>query len=266
LEIEADNTEALAVLGIVYNEVDLNPTGARALLEKAVASNPGNVAANNFLGDICLRSADFECALFYESRAAELDPLGPVQLTDLANVYALLGEYDKVLDLVDRTLALDPGFTHAYRHLFDASFVLGDIGRLSRAMEAIESMPDFPEFELASFQLIVTLALGNHEQARKDIMRRAEMVKNGQLTAVDVAFEAAIAGNFDLAGEMLLQAYKEKDGTWIYPLWIRLPEQAPDSEPWQEFWRQPGPTAFAEIRRANGLTPHSPGFGSRTLK
>jgi hypothetical protein len=88
------------------------------------------------------------------------------------------------------------------------------------------------------------------------------LARTGQLPASSVAPDAAVFGNFDIAGEMLLQAYKEKDGTWLFPIWVRLPEQAPDSEPWQEFWRQPGVSELAELRRKNGLNPHPPSFGS----
>jgi hypothetical protein len=62
----------------------------------------------------------------------------------------------------------------------------------------------------------------------------------------------------------LLQAYREKDGRWTSPMFIRLPEQAPDSEPWQEFWSQPGLPELAKLRRSNGLKPHVPTLGSGT--
>ena len=68
-------------------------------------------------------------------------------------------------------------------------------------------------------------------------------------------------GDFDTAGELLLQAYEEKDGTWIFPIYMRLPEQAPDSKPWQEFWRLPGVAELAELRRSHGFSPVAPGFG-----
>ncbi|NOR19537.1 MAG: adenylyl cyclase, partial [Xanthomonadales bacterium] len=113
LDIDPANVEALAVLAIVYNEVDYNPKGAISLLEKAIEINPGNVAANNFLGDIYLRTGDLKNAMKYESRAAELDPLGAVQLTDLANIHMMRGEYDKVIELSNRALALDSKFSHA---------------------------------------------------------------------------------------------------------------------------------------------------------
>jgi TolB-like protein len=259
LAIDPDNTEALSVLAIVYNESDLDPAGARSLLEKAVRSNPCNVAANNFLGDICLRTADFECAMAYESRAAELDPLGKVQLTDLANVHLLLGDYGKVRELVERVLLLDPGFAHAHLHLVYASYLLGEGAELKQTIESASNIEHFPQNEIDIYQVILGLLEGDPETARETLLRRARMAKSGNLAAVDVALEAVMAGDFDLAGELLLQAYREKDGTWMYPLWVRLPEQAPDSKPWQEFWAQPGVADLAALRRSYGFEPHAPG-------
>ena len=91
-------------------------------------------------------------------------------------------------------------------------------------------------------------------------------IQSNELLAGGIAFDAVMVGDFDTAGEMLLQAYRHQDGIWLFPVWIRLPEQAPDSEPWQEFWRQPGVSEIAEIRRKNGLNPHAPGFGDEKQK
>ncbi len=263
LEIEPENVEAMAVLGIVYSESDLNFAGALELFEKALKLNPGNVAANNFLGDLYSRTGDIPMALKYESRAAELDPLGPVQLTDLANIRFLQGDYDKVIQLANRALSLDPSFGNAYQHLFDSWFALGDAEQLTNALQAIDSSPaGRPEFGIGQSLLAFEASHGNRTQAEKTFEDRVGLARTGQLPASAVASDAALFGNFDIAGEMLLQAYREKDGTWLFPIWVRLPEQAPDSEPWQEFWRQPGVKELAELRRKNGLDPHPPSFGS----
>ena len=93
-------------------------------------------------------------------------------------------------------------------------------------------------------------------------MQRIQLVKTGQMPASLVAVDAVLLGDFDSAGELLLKAYHEKDGRWTFPQLIRLPEQAPDSAPWQEFWRQPGASALAELRRNNGFDPNVPLAGS----
>ncbi len=262
LEFDPENVEALAVLAIVYSEIDLNFTGARELLEKAVNLNPGSVDANNFLGDLLTRTGDLANALKYESRAAELDPLAPVNLTDLANVYILSGEYDKVIQIAKRALSLDPAFTHAHQHLLDAYFILGDVEKLTQAFQTVESLPDgFTEL-IDGMRMALEFARGNTAQAESILSERVALAEANRLSAASVAFEAAQIGDFDTAGDLLLQAYREKDGTWIFPVWIRMPEQAPDSEPWQEFWNQPGVKELADLRRRNGLNPHAPTFGS----
>ena len=100
------------------------------------------------------------------------------------------------------------------------------------------------------------------QEARAILERRTQQVRSGEALASVVAFEAVDIGDFDIAGEMLLQAFEEKDGTWSFPILIRLPEQAPDSKPWQEFWSKPGVAELAEIRRSHGFDPVAPGFGS----
>jgi tetratricopeptide (TPR) repeat protein len=262
LESNPESVEALAVLAIVYSEVDLNFSGARELLERAVNLNPGSVDANNFLGDLLSRTGDLPNALKYESRAAELDPLAPVNLTDLANVYVLSGDYNMVIQLANRALSLDPAFFHAHQHLADVYFILGDVEQLSRVVQTAESMQEDYKDLLDGLRLALESARGNHTLVESGLKERAALAKTNQISAPFVAFEAAQFGEFDMAGELLLQAYGEKDGTWIFPIWVRGPEQAPDSASWQEFWRQPGVKELAELRRRNGLDPQAPTFGS----
>jgi len=261
LEIEPNNAEALSILAIVYSETDMNWAGARRLLDKALQVNPGSVAANNFRGDLATRTGDLKNAMKYESRAAELDPLSPVQLTDLGNVYLLNGDYEETISLARRALALDPKFFSAYRHLANAYFALGDTEQLAAVSRMVKTLPDVPSDVLANIAVKLSIAAGEPDAAYAIVKRRAKLAKAGQTPAATVAFEAALLGDFDTAGELLLQAYEEKDGTWIFPTFIRLPEQAPDSKPWQEFWRLPGAAELAALRRSYGFSPQAPGFG-----
>ena len=262
LDIDPNNAEALATLGIVFSQSDLNWAGATDLLDRALKANPGSVAANNFRGDLATRTGDLENALKYESRAAELDPLGAVQLTDLANVYMLKGEYDEVIRLANRALSLDPTFFNSHRHLIDAYFFLGDIEQLDNVSSMLKAFPEVPSDISASLSIKLNIARGELQQARDILEHRTQLIRSGEALASVVASGAVDLGDFDTAGEMLLQAFEERDGTWSYPIVIRLPEQAPDSETWQEFWSKPGVAELAELRRGHGLNPVAPGFGA----
>jgi TolB-like protein/cytochrome c-type biogenesis protein CcmH/NrfG len=261
LEIDAQNVEALAVLGLVYNEFDIDPGKSIELLEKAVTLNPGSVVANNFLGDVYFRITDFDKALKYELRAAELDPLGPIHLTDLASISLVQGDYQGALRLANRALALDSTFLHALIAQTQASYFLGDTEQIKRVIKVLETLPDVDPGRVENVRSLQALAEGKRESAKLSLQKNAQPT-NGKRGFVYVAQQAIQLGDFDTAGQMLLKALDEKDGRWIYPLLVRMPEQAPDSEPWQEFWRQPGPHRVAELRRANGFTPHAATFGS----
>ncbi|MDH4020644.1 MAG: hypothetical protein OEU84_13695 [Xanthomonadales bacterium] len=262
LEIDPENVEALSVLGIVSNEFDIDPDKSIELLEKAVNLNPGSVVANNFLGDVYFRIADFEMALIYELRAAELDPLGPIHLSDLAGISLVKGDYQASLNLVNRALELDPTALHALLYKVLAYYFLGDVEQLKGAMQIVESLPDVEPGRLEAARNLQNLAEGNKEWAELSLKKNVLLAHEGEMGYTYVARQAVQIGDFDVAGQMLMKALEVKDGRWIYPLFVRLPEQAPDSEPWQEFWRQPGPKKVAEMRRANGLDPQTPSFGS----
>ena len=250
------------MLGIVYLEFDIDPGKSIELLEEAVKLNPGSIVANNFLGDVYLRIADFEQALRYELRAAELDPLGPIHLTDLATISLVKGDYQGGLNLTNRALELDSTFLHALIYQAQAYYLLGDVEQLKRVMQVLETVPDVEPGRMASARSLQDLAEGNREWAELALEKNVQLAINGELGFVHIAVQAIQMGDFDIAGQMLLKALDEKDGRWIYPLFVRMPEQAPDSEPWQEFWRQPGPKKVADMRRANGFNPHAPTFGS----
>jgi len=258
LSIEPDNSEALAVMGIVYNELELDPAKALESLQRAVAAHPGSAVAHNFLGDIYTRVGDLDQALVHEAKAAELDPLGPVQLTDLGNVYALKGDFQKVLEMADRALELDPEFLHALIQKTDINFILGDREEFELAAERMFRASDIRSSDLDGVKTQRLLMAGEFKQARTRLEQRLDGVERGDEDPATLSFEAILLGDFDTAGRLLLTAYRQGNGTWAFPLWVRMPEQAPDSEPWQAFWALPGPTRFAALRRQNGFYPYAP--------
>lgn len=258
LAIDAQNVEALAVLGIVYNELDINPVGAIEVLERAVKLNPGSIVANNFLGDVYYRVGDIDKALIYESRAAELDPLGPVQLTDLVGIYLVEEEYDKAISLSLRALELDPTFVYAFQYMCYAYYFLGDVEKMTRSFQAFSEIPDVDRGRVSEVQSALELLRGDREKAELVFRQRVDLAESSKMGYGIVVPHAVIMGDLDTAAHYLQEAYKNGDGRWIFPLLVRLPEQAPESESWQEFWRQPGVQSLVELRRKNGLNPHPP--------
>lgn len=263
LAVEPDNAEALAVLALVKYDIDRDWAGAQHLFEQALKVNPGNLTANNFYGDFLLRTGDFDRALVYETKAAELDPLSAVMLTDLASVYTLRGEFDQVVALGKRALALDPQQGNAMASLWDGYYFLGDVAGLEEVLSTARAIPGLDERLIETFRLQLLLVTEGRERVLAELGSQWKWLEVGKETASGLAQTMSMFGEFDSAGELLQQAYAENDSLWLYPLNIRLPEQAPDSAPWQEFWRQPGMAELAEIRRGHGMSPDVPAFGSR---
>ncbi len=188
--------------------------------------------------------------------------MGPIHLTDLATISLVQGDFESVLNFTNRALALDSTFLHALIYQVQVYYFLGDVEQLKRVMQVLETVPDVEPGRMASARNLQYLAEGNKEWAELALEKNVQLANKEKMDFVSVANQAVQIGDFDIAGQMLLKALHEKDGRWIYPLSVRLPEQAPDSEPWQEFWRQPGPKKLAELRRANGFTPQAATFGS----
>jgi hypothetical protein len=118
-----------------------------------------------------------------------------------------------------------------------------------------------PLSRLAGSRVTEAVALGDPALVEERMREALELLERGEMSYSEGAFSAVIIGDFDLAGELLLQAHATRDGTWTFPIYVRLPEQAPDSGPWQQFWALPGPAELAEMRRANGLEAQAPRFG-----
>jgi hypothetical protein len=165
-----------------------------------------------------------------------------------------------VLELAQRALEIDPAFTNAHRHVLDATWVMGDLEAFEKADAAAEAYLGVLGINRKSVEYHI--AHGDMAAARAELDEQVVQVRSGEFSAAWAAMTAVSLEDFDTAGNMLLQAYEEKDGTWTFPLQVRLPEQAPDSKPWQEFWSKPGPARLAELRRKNGFNPKVPTFGS----
>ena len=261
LEIDPYDVEAMSALGIILSQTDLDWSGAEQYHRRSLELGPANATANNFYGDFLLRMGDLDQALIYESRAAELDPLAAVQWMDLANVYQVDNQPYKALEIIKRALELDGSFENSVYNFMRSSYAIGDLDAMRKQLAAVKASSEFHPSLASLLQMWIHVAEGEIKEARNILYQRDELVNRGELSAPTAAINGAFLGEFDISGQLLKQAVAEGDGTWQFPGLVRLPEQAPDSQAWQEFWALPGVAELAEIRRRNGFTAHIPEFG-----
>lgn len=262
LEIDPDNVEAMAALGVTLYQLDLDWNGADKLFKRALEIGPGNATANNFYGDFLTRTCDLERALIYESRAAELDPLAAVQWGDLANLYSVAGQPRKALQFAQRAVDMDVGgIFYATQVLMRSHYELGDLASMRKVLEDSRASGQFSDVFLNLLELPIHIAGGELELAQEIINKEVAKARSGKIPPGGISLSAAWAGDYDAASELLSQGLATGDGTWQFPALIRLPEQAPDNKAWQEFWSQPGVAELAEIRRSHGFSAHITRFG-----
>jgi hypothetical protein len=120
------------------------------------------------------------------------------------------------------------------------------------------------EQDARDFEMKMDYVTGERTQLEALMEGRLKAVREGLANASFVAEVAAFSGDFDSAGEMLQLAVTRGNGLWTYPLYIRLPEQAPHSPAWQAFWSKPRIAELAALRRSHGFSAQAPTFGSAT--
>jgi adenylate cyclase len=96
------SSAAMQVLG-----ADMDPEGAVALVERAIALNPGQAVVWMFSGNVRLAAGEIDLAAEYYEKATQLDPVGVVGENASANLAAarfLQGRYEEAIMLCKRCL------------------------------------------------------------------------------------------------------------------------------------------------------------------
>ncbi len=146
---------------------------ALALLDRALASDPGNVFAHCRRGLVLKEMRRLEEALRSFERAITLQPgLAPAHM-DRGNILQDLGRLAAALAAYDRALALQPGFTAA---LCNRGTVLHRMGRLDEAIAAFDAaLAIDPELIAADFNRATALNdAGRHAEALAGFERTLE--------------------------------------------------------------------------------------------
>lgn len=105
IEIDPDNAAALNYLGYTWAEKGENLDQAQALIEKALALEPGDGYITDSLGWVYFKKGDLQQAILYLEKAVTLVPDDPILLEHLGDAYRQRGDLAKALDLYKRSLS-----------------------------------------------------------------------------------------------------------------------------------------------------------------
>jgi predicted O-linked N-acetylglucosamine transferase (SPINDLY family) len=161
LAAEADNADALNLLGIIRAQSRL-PLEAVELLKKAAAARPDSATVHNNYGNVLRDLARNAEAVDSFDRALQIQPSYPEALCNRGSALQALGRIDEALRSYDEALRLRPGYVDAH---YNRGVALQDLGRFEEAAQsygrALKLQPTFAEahyntgnvlFELKRFE------------------------------------------------------------------------------------------------------------------
>lgn len=160
--------------------------------EEAIEINPGSDAAHFEISRIAVMRRDYENALKYGRRAAEIDDRNPWYMMNMANIYLEESKLDSACMWLEKAVKLDPGNENE-------KFRLGKVYlQMANAGDAEKIFTDFYEKYGANEQIIALLI-----NAKIDLKKYEE--------AEEILLDEILSGEDNEAMEaMLAELYREK--------------------------------------------------------
>jgi TolB-like protein/predicted Zn-dependent protease len=243
-----DSTLADAHTSLAYGTLlyEWNWRAAEASFGRAIASDSAYATAHHWYADFLAGRGRLDESLREMRRAHQLDPLSRIVATELAWVQYLQHRTADARAEIDRVLALDPGFAHAY-------FVRGLIElQAGRPVEAVASFRR--NIEIGGFYAytngVLCYALarsGDRAAAERELAEMLARRKTQYVPPFGLAMAYAGLGDRSQAIGWLERGIAERD--------ILMPENFFDPL----FDSLVGDPRFAAVERRLGLTPRKAG-------
>jgi len=109
LQLDPDNAEALAGMGLYALDYELDYEKAIDLLRQAVAINPNLTNASTWLATALDTIGELQAGLALREQIFARDPLHPPTFGNLEQSYAAMGQPEKALEMLDGLQAYLPG-------------------------------------------------------------------------------------------------------------------------------------------------------------
>ncbi|HET9034069.1 MAG TPA: winged helix-turn-helix domain-containing protein [Dokdonella sp.] len=126
LELDPDHSEAIAAKAEVLALRDWNFEAAIGLLQRALALDPGNIAARQHLAEMQTVTRDYDAAVENINRALAIKPYSALLLGVKTLILTHAERYDDALDAYRQAQLLAPDFTW---HTLYGSFALARSGK-----------------------------------------------------------------------------------------------------------------------------------------
>lgn len=175
LDIDPNYSDAWQLLASIYHTGMYNfslrsyeegiPLGIKAA-QKAVELDPNSGVNFITLSSLQDLNWDFEASAKNRDKALELDPYNAIIIGTAANM--TFGDINKSVELLKRSIALDPLVYVNYYNLGFAYYKLGDIEKAEEAFETF--LTYYPNSQIIHYMMAqVRIAQGRYDEALKEI-------------------------------------------------------------------------------------------------
>jgi TolB-like protein/Tfp pilus assembly protein PilF len=249
LEINPRNAEAHSALGYMQfvNLWQWEQGLRQTRLAITLAPNDAEIA--NFAGDLFRFAGDLDAGLKWERRAIELDPLLPINHSDLSWALQIVNECRAAIVPARKALELDPNQAVALDALSRAQICVGEFEPAEVSLARFDSLePNSPFLLDARARLAVRR--GREDDARDVLRALIVLVDAGAVFHYAVAQTQAQLGDGEAAGRSLEQAYLQRDPYFPSDDLYLLPEEWPSHPAILAALDKPELNALFAMRRA----------------
>jgi TolB-like protein/Flp pilus assembly protein TadD len=214
LSIDANSSEALAVLASFKALYQFDFAGALKEYERALQLNPNDATTHHWFGlDTLASLGQRERELAELKRALELDPLSLVINSNLGVGYIHNGRLEDAIAQSQKTIEMDSSFYYARLYYGEALELQGKIPEAIAQYEKVTGVTDDP-VALGTLGHIYGVA-GRKDEARKILEKLRELRAHRYIAAYSLALVSLGLDDRTEAIKWLEQGYQDHDGNFL---------------------------------------------------
>ena len=225
MELDASLAEPHASLGRIKAVFDWDWSIAEAEFRRAIELNPNYATAPHWFSDVLSSVGRFDEALDQIKRAQELDPLSLIIKAMVGEKLFWAGKQDLGIEVLQKQIAIDPGFAMAHIKLADIYIRKGKLPEAIAEVEILHRQEGSGTYALDVLGLAYACA-GRTNDAQKALSQMLELQRQGLDHRVTIALIQHKLGDDASALDSLEEALKERadglENVHTDPLWKSL--------------------------------------------
>ena len=244
LALNANNGEALAVLGTIAAYYDWDWDAAEKAFSRSKDINPNDAEMCNFFGDFYSIIYQKKLAIEMESRAVELDPLLAVNYANLAWAYYISKDYDNAIRISNTGLSMNLQSlirAPSYRPLVWSYL---ETKQFDKAEEIVKKIPENDPLYL---NLATHIAIAKGETALA--LANLQKIRGAGYTRIAECYLQLEM--WEKAAREIEKAYASREVDLVYYTRIILPEDYADHPALKKAFDKPELKKLFELRRKN---------------